>query len=278
MPSDWKSFADFGCGGATKRWRYVSDGSIEIEAEGAPVGQWPSAVNDWRPLIEASAAANNVPPHWVAAIMAIETGGRNVCLDAANPTRACGPPCNCVPNEGAGLMATLASTATSMMGRPVTSTELLKDPALAVEAGARTLKYHLDRYKGDFVAAAVAYNAGSVKCSSKYGPGSVFVPSGKDWPRQPCPSSLWAVVFACVYSGKSGGICRPSDPGAPLPYICSNDYPHRAIASHNAALHFFSGAPLPVQPVAVAGFGAVAGIVLGLGAIAGYYGPRLVTR
>lgn len=160
-----------------------------------------------------------------------------------------------------------------MLGRPITSTGLMNDPAAAVEAGTRYLKQLLDKYQGDFVAAAIGYNAGSVRCGS----GGVFIPAGSGWPKQPCPSTGWGVVFSCVYSSKSGANCQPAAPGAPMPYICSSDYPRRAIAAHNAALHFFSGLPLPVPVSPAATFGAVAGLVLGLGAIAGYYGPKLVT-
>lgn len=269
MP-DWRSFA---CPGSSRRWRYRSDGRIELQGEGALSVPWPAKVNDWRPQIEASAAANGVPAAWVAAIMAKETGGRNVCLDAdALPAyRACSPPCRCVQNEGAGLMATLPTTAGSMLGQPVTSQQLLDDPALAIEAGARYLRYQLDRYDGDFVRAAVAYNAGSVKC----GRGSTFRPAGTDWPKEPCPDLGWGVVFSCVYANvQYGDRCAPSSTGVKA-YVCSSDYPRLAIGLQNAAREHFEGLPpLPPPPTLPQPPGArpvgAAVTVLALGALVGY--------
>lgn len=240
-PGPW---LQFDCAGAVHRWRYHDDGRIEVEGRGIEEASWPSAVNQWRPLIEASADRNALPSAWVASTMAQETGGRSVCLSATT-LGACGAPCECVPNEGAGLMATLPMTASSMMGRKVSSQQLLDDPELAIEAGTRYLKYQLDRYDGEFVHAAVGYNAGSVKC----GRGGVFVPAGKDWPKQRCPDTGWGIVFGCVYADRKYGTrCAPSGPGAPKPYICSTNYAGRAVQMQNAARTHYEGRPLPIEP------------------------------
>jgi len=260
--ADWKSFADFGCPTAQKRWRYLADGSIEIEGAGTPVlSPWPAGIEQWRQLIEDAAARNGVPAAWVATIMAIETQGKNLCMTSSQSVCS-GPGCACVPNEGAGLMATLPSTAAIVLARGVTSQQLLEDPALAIEAGTRYLKQMLDKYQGDFVAAAVAYNAGSVRC----GRGGVWVPAGQTWPKQACPDTGWGVVFGCVYSQQSGPSCGPSGDVAPMPYICSTVYPEHAIAAQNAARQEFGG-------VASAGIGGTVGLGMALlaGAAAGWY-------
>jgi len=277
MDTSWRTFS---CPGSVRSWRYLNDGRIELQGEGVVSGAWPEHVNDWRQLIEASAKVNEVPAAWVAAIMAKETGGRNVCLDAdALPGyKACSAPCRCVKNEGAGLMATLAATASSMMGHSVTSQQLLADPALAIEAGTRYLRYQLDRYGGDFVQAAVAYNAGSVRC----GRGSTFRPSGTDWPKEPCPDLGWGVVFGCVYANvQYGERCVPSSTGVKS-YVCSTDYPRLAIHLQNAAREHFEGLeplqpPPPLIKPAEAGAVSPAVAVLAVGAIIGYAALDLVS-
>jgi hypothetical protein len=275
MDPMWRSFD---CPGASRRWRYRPDGRIELQGEGPATTAWPQAVNGWRTLIEASAAANGVPAAWVAAIMAKETGGRNVCLDAdALPGyRACSPPCRCVQNEGAGLMATLPTTASSMLGQKVSSQNLLDDPAMAIEAGTRYIRYQLDRYGGDFVKAAVAYNAGSIKC----GRGSTFRPQGTDWPKEKCPDLGWGVVFSCVYTATQyGERCVPSTTGV-KPYVCSSDYPRQAIKLQNAAREHFEGLqPLPPPgpgPVPLAKPMPAAAVALVLGAVVGYAALELL--
>lgn len=228
----WKSFADYGCQQATSRWRQLDDGRIEIEGRGVPeMDVWPLGVNQWLPQIMTVSAATGVPAHQIAAIMAIETAGKNVCVTITGS--ACtGPSCNCVQNEGAGLMATLPSTASLTLGRGVTSQELLARPEVAIEAGAKFFAKLLQRYNGDFVAAAVGYNAGSIKC----GRGSTWVPAGSGWPKVPCPGSGWGVVTGCVYSGYAGKGCEPAPPGSPKPNVCSNLYPEKAILANNSAI------------------------------------------
>lgn len=257
----WRSFSEWGCPGAHKRWRYLANGSIEIEGQGVPVLPWPASIEPWRPLIEAAAERHALPAAWIAAIMAIETQGKNICLDANNPSKICsGTGCSCVPNEGAGLMATLPSTASLVLGRGVTSNDLLRDPSLAIEAGTRYLKQTLAKYGNDFVAAAVAYNAGSIRC----GRGGVFIPAGQSWPKQACPDTGWGVVMGCTYASQPGAACQPSGPGAPHPYICSNLYPEKAIAAQNTARqHFGSTSIASAMGIGAAGAALLAGIAAG---------------
>lgn len=249
----------FDCAGAKQRWRYLDSGAIEIEGGGSPEDDWPAAVNDWRSLIETAAAKHGVAPAWIAATMAMETGGRNLCLSAADPSKICGPPCICVQNEGAGVMAMLPSTASTLAGRSVSSQELMDDPELAIDLGTRLIQHNLERYGGDYVKAAVAYNAGSVKC----GRGRVFVPAGADWPRERCPDTGWGVVMGCVYTDqKYGSRCAPSQTGVKA-YVCSGDYPRRAIAMQNAARHHFALGPGPAPTPRSGARGKLTGFALG---------------
>ena len=52
------------------------------------------------------------------------------------------------------------------VGRPISSADDLFDPSLSIEIGAAYLASLLKQYRGDFVSAAVAYNAGQVKCAT----------------------------------------------------------------------------------------------------------------
>lgn len=271
MPSAWKSY---GCPESTKQWRYLDDGRIEVSGVGAPESAWPSGVEQWRSLIEAAASKYGLPPAWVAAAMAQETGGRNVCLSVTN--RVCSPPCQCDPGEGAGLMAMTPGTATGLAGRKVTSQQLMDDPALAVDLGAKYIRVNLDANGGDYMRAALAYNAGSVRC----GRGTTFIPAAYKgvWPKESCPPTGWGVVMGCIYSDKLyGSRCAPTTSGAPKPYVCSTDYPSRAVEVQNAARRHFEGRafPPPPPPVAVAStslggniFAAGAGVVIGYLAMA----------
>lgn len=248
MPGPWLRFHKHdklgkpvqACSG-TLRWRYHENGLIEVEGRGFPTMPWPEGVDKWLPLIEQAAAKHGVPAVYVASTMAQETGGRNVCLNANPPPTVCGAPCQCVQNEGAGVMAMQPSTATLLAGRSVSSQELLNDPALAIDLGAKLIRHNLDRHGGDFMHAAMSYNAGSVRC----GRGATFVPAGKDWPKEPCPDTGWGVVMGCVYtSQKYGERCVPSKTGV-QPYVCSTDYPTRAAEAQNAARVRLEGATLP---------------------------------
>lgn len=254
----WRSFADFGCPGARIRWRETPTGSLEVEGQGVrSLPSWPTAVDQWWPQIKAVSQRVGIPPHYVAAIMAVESGGKNVCV-TQQATICSGAGCPCVQNEGAGLMATLPATASLVLGRAVSSEQLLESPEVAIEAGAKYLKSLLDKYGGDFVAASIGYNAGSIKC----GRGSTWTPAGSGWGKEPCPDTGWGVIMGCVYASAGGEGCVPS--GGPKPFVCSNLYPARAIMAHNAALQRYGGS--------VAGAGAIVfGGLFAFGAALGWY-------
>jgi hypothetical protein len=267
------------CPAAKKRWRYLPDGHIEVEGEGVLTKPWPAGVNQWREEIEAAAADNGVPAAYIAAIMAHETGGKNVCLSAAAlpAMKVCGPPCKCVQNEGAGVMAMIPSTATGLAKRKVTSQELLDNTPLAIDLGAKYLKRNLDRHKSDdFMYGAVAHNADTVRC----GRGGTFIPSGTGWPKAPCPHTGWGVVFGCTYQPKNWShvTCVPSPAGSPKPYVCSTNYAD-TWKLLNAAIDqgYSSGKTGPKPPidkkddeVAAASIGARHLGAAALGALVGY--------
>jgi len=246
MPSEWRSY---GCPESTKRWRYLDDGRIEVEGTGTPEASWPGGVEFWRPHIEAAAKKYGIPPAWVAATMAQETGGRNVCLGLDN--RVCYAPCQCDPGEGAGVMAMLPSTATILAGRKITSQDLLNDPVLAIDLGAKLIRTNLDLENGEYMRAALRYNAGSVRC----GRGSTFIPAAYKgvWPKESCPDTGWGVVMGCIYSDKKYGTrCAPSQSGTKA-YVCSTDYPSRVVETQNAARRYFEGSiPTETPPPALA--------------------------
>jgi hypothetical protein len=231
---------------ATPRWRQLEDGSIEIESEGAIRGQWPSAIETWRTPIFESAARHGVPPNWVAGIMGIESGGKTALVSYAG---------------AGGLMALMPGTAAGMMKKlgmaPRPFTDVLNDNALNIELGVAYMRDRLDAYNGQFPLAAIAYNAGSVRC----GNGSLCIPPGKPGcVRQPCPPNVWGAIMDC-WLQKDGS-------------LKTSNYPRRAIEYANSALeHGFStstSSPLPPEPLPAqndsgVALGSILAMVCGLG-------------
>ncbi len=236
---------DFGCSGSARRWRQLENGMIEIEGQGTPLAAraWPTKVNERAESIGRWAAHYEVPEPYVAAIMALETAGENVCRTAAGGL-CHGGDCECVSGEGCGVMATLPATyqlALELDHRP-TCSEIMSDEDQAVRAGTAYLKMLLDKYDGDFVKAAVAYNAGSVRC----GRGKTW---GSQYPKQECPDpSDWGVVVGCVYGDQQGALCAPTTVDGTPPYVCTNDYPGTAIRWLNSALQNYNALPSTQEP------------------------------
>jgi len=249
----------FDCSGSTGRWRHLDDGTIELDGVGVPEAEWPSEVYQWRTLINEVAASVGVEPHQLAAIMAMESGGRpGLCLKCKGSGSGCDHDGECNHREGMGLMAVTLRTAKHMNGGvAVTEAALRYDNELNVLLAAKYLKYQMDRYGGDFVRAAVAYNAGSVKC----GRGKTF-----SSPKETCPKDMFGVVQGCVRrsSPASNLVCEPSV-AVPGMFNCTVNYPLKAIGLNNAAAIRFGVAgggrlpgPLPgpglepAQPVSTA--------------------------
>lgn len=218
----------FDCEKSVHTWEVLPDGRIRLDGDSTPVLPWPSAVNQWRDLIAKASFQNDVPEAYIAATLAIESGGKpGACAKLKNG--------DCADNEGVGLMAIMAATATQMMKRTVTWQELLNDHALNIDAGTRYLKYQLGRYNGSFVHAAVGYNAGSVRC----GAGKTWQAKGDERPRLPCPND-WGIVMGCLRG--------PNDT------VVLTNYPEKAIKYLNAAIAQ-GYAPGPAGPPSPGGGG-----------------------
>jgi soluble lytic murein transglycosylase len=146
LASDW---VDSGCG-AGPRARWLADGSIEIEGEGVVEKALPKDVLQWGDEIASAAAKYGVPPQWIAAEIAAESGGQQKVHSWC-----------CY-----GLMGLLPSTASTQAGRAVTADELLNDPALNIDLGTKLQAYLFQKYGGNPIKIPAAYNAGSPKCGA----------------------------------------------------------------------------------------------------------------
>lgn len=182
-PSVW---FDSGCGGPRARW--LPDGRVEVEGQGSYATKLPKAVPQWFGEVNKAAAKYDVPAQLVVGVLATESSGNPKALSYAG---------------AAGLMQLMPDTANDLAGRTVPLNELLNDTALNIDLGTKFVRELWDRYKGNPIKIAAAYNAGSVKCGA---PGKC--PTG---PNQ------WNVITDC-----SGGKAV--------------DYPARMFGYSNAAL------------------------------------------
>lgn len=239
---------------------------------------WPQRVNERQTLIKQASEEFGVPERYIAAIMAQESQGESVCRTPDGT--CCGGNCNCLSNEGVGVMQTLVSTANQMLKRTdITARMLMTDDLLAVRAGAATIKYLLDRNDGDFVKAALGYNAGGVRC----GTGKTFKLAGSDWPQEECPDpNKLGVKVGCVYSSVNAGPhCFPAkkpwvkQPGnVAMNYVCTSNYPYSVAKRLNTAIESYPGAaPPPPEPEEEPGRNrfAIPFFSISLGAAAGYF-------
>ncbi|MHC4814344.1 MAG: transglycosylase SLT domain-containing protein [Planctomycetota bacterium] len=279
MASEWIGFQATKdkqpCGPA--RWRYLEDGRIEIQGQGSPTRAWPSEINQWTDLINKTAAKYGIEPHHLAALMGIESGGRpGLCLKCkSKETSGCNHSGECNHREGMGLMAVTLTTAKAMNnGKGLTEQQLRFDNELNLDLGAKYLRYQLDRNRNDYVHAAVAYNAGSVRC----GRGGTF-----SSPKEACPPDQFGVVQGCVRTSKpyKGLVCAPSVL-VPGKYNCTVNYPLNAIKMANSAVeHFLGKKPLPPpgpQPVTPTAQSAMLTNVafIGAGVLLGYAAYELL--
>lgn len=271
MTTEWRSFNAYGCN-SSRSWRYLDDGRIEIEGLGMPDRSWPAGVDHYLPLLQKWSDHYGVPVAQAAAIMALETGGTNVCRTSSGTCT--GANCTCVSGEGCGPMATMPGTVKLVVGLDHTPScnEIMGNEDMAVQAGVGFLKMQLDRYQ-DFVAAAVGYNAGSVKC----GAGKTW---GSSYPKQSCPDPEgWGVVVGCMYGSRSGSLCVPSQVDGTPPFICTSNYPHTAATFLNAAIGHLGGEPITPPPlVTTKPFPVVAALAFMAGGVAAYYSLRLLGK
>lgn len=140
-------------GGA--RWR-MTDLGVLVEGHEKPmrtVGQ-PATVrkiwNQFGAMIAKSCAANSVPLEIAVACIAVESGGRPAARLVESDNR-----------QSVGLMQTLIGTASEVMGRQVTASELI-DPAFSIEAGCRYLAKMRTKSLYQPPLAAACHNAGGL--------------------------------------------------------------------------------------------------------------------
>jgi hypothetical protein len=169
----WISFP---CSTVAARWRYLDDGKIEVEGMGTPTRPWRPAVNKWTALLNTYADRYGLPRPWVAAIA---RGEGYSDPKACSPCKSCSlekrgacchqhllHPKGCTDCCAYGLMQLIRPTAVSqakVLGLP--SDFDIWDPETNIALGVSYLRGQVDQYK-DFVHAATAYNAGSIKCTS----------------------------------------------------------------------------------------------------------------
>lgn len=218
------TYQTYGCPASTLGWSYVG-GRILIDGE-APHRDWPVKVDSWASEVALSAMKHGVSAQWIAAIMALESGGvPDLCYRPGGP----GSPCSTA--DGAGLMAMLQFVASNLAGRMVSLQELMADPQLAIDLGAKLLAILSSENAGDYMRVALAYNAGAVHCASVASSGTTV-----QTPKESCPPTPWGVRMGCVRTkhASAGPYCAPSTINPAL-YVCPNDYPRRAAGLFNAA-------------------------------------------
>jgi hypothetical protein len=141
---------------------------------GFPTREWKAGVNNWTGLINTYADRYGLPRPWVAALMRGESWG---IAKGCSPCKSCSlnsrgacckqdlfHPNGCTDCCAYGLMQLIRPTAVSqakILGLP--SDFDIWDPETNVALGVSYFRAQVDRYK-DFVHAATAYNAGSVRC------------------------------------------------------------------------------------------------------------------
>jgi len=157
VPSSYTS----GCGGPSYRW--TEDWLIEIGGQ-IPKREIPAGVLSWKDLIYSKAKKYNVPAHFIAGIMSLESGGK---ANAGSPAGAM------------GLMQLMRSTANALAGRSLT-TEEIYEPDTNVDLGTKLISQLWGKYNGDPIKIAFSYNAGSPRC------GSGCVRDYQDKPKMPC--------------------------------------------------------------------------------------------
>jgi len=211
MSSEWMIGGQGG-----PRFRLLDDGHIEIEGQGTPQLPLPPAVNQWAPQIYAAQEKYNLPAHFIAAVVAIESMG--------NP--------NIVSKDGGmGLMQI-----TSPSLKAGYTKEQLLDPGTNVMIGTKLLRSLWDREKGNIVRTLASYNAGSARCCASCLTHDLATKAC----LLPCPPNQWNLVAAPT--------CTKTDKATKTCLACKTlDYPGLVIAFANDALvHTFPiGHPAP---------------------------------
>lgn len=173
------------------RWRTLPNGQIEVEGQGVPLAEETGYNQDrkviqsvwekWKHVILPAAAAHNIPPLWILAIIIIESKGTDY---------------NATHMNGAGYGGLMGMGPQSMkigLGRP-SSVEEVIDPALNVMGGAGFMAYNMAKFGAELPIVMNSHNAGSPKCSAttrgkSFGPGG----EGYDFDGTSCTNSMGMV-------------------------------------------------------------------------------------
>lgn len=199
MSSEWY---DSGCGGARARW--TDESFIEIEGEGFPDRSLKDDVFLYQDKIIAHAADFDLPPHFVAGIIGLESGG--------NATIAS-------PAGALGLMQLMPATARSLAGQDDMTTEEILEVDTNLHLGCKFLRQLWDRYDGNPIKIPFGYNAGSARCGvgkhrGQYGSGEPCAPNrwnlvGDCWGKEAITVDYAGIVFGLANNALSRGF--PSD-------------------------------------------------------------------
>jgi soluble lytic murein transglycosylase-like protein len=154
-----------GCPGSAS-YRILGNGIVEVNGS---VPTFPAAADAERRLLKAwdrygsaiqgAALRHNLPPSWLLAILMQESNG------GARDCSPCSSTC-CSTHLGRTCCAfsIMQFQPASAEAQGVTIEQMMQDETLAISIGGQLLRRLLDRYEGDFVKAAVSYNAGSLRC------------------------------------------------------------------------------------------------------------------
>lgn len=158
------------------KYRILDDGFIELAGAGVinRDASWPSAVEQWRAIIDTAASEFTVPAALIAAVMAAESGGEATARSSAGAM---------------GLMQIMPDTMDSLAGRDVAPAEGY-DPLLNVRMGAKLLSQLLESHKYNYAKVLASYNLGHVECR------------GPDCKAKPCDNDRWGLCAACGYIDK----------------------------------------------------------------------------
>lgn len=135
------------------RHRYTETGLIEREGDGvvrAPtkLAEVRKVIDTYGSLIEEASARHNFPAHWLAGLIAMESGGNPGAASAGVGAR--------------GLVQMMPATAKGLGLDP----NRLWEPAYAIEAALIYMDNQIKRYGTDLPVLAGAYNAGSRRCTA----------------------------------------------------------------------------------------------------------------
>lgn len=175
----------------TSVWvRYKDSGHVEVNGTVPVSKHWPSKVATYQEIIDTYAAKFVVPPAWIAAFVAQESGGVEDAVSSAG---------------AAGLMQLMPSTAKWLTdpkfpgqtpGHTGPSREQLFDPRLNLELGSKLLDHLYQKHGGNIMPMAVEYSRGKVECGEELG--SKDPETGE---RKPCPKDNidFGYVTHCNY-------------------------------------------------------------------------------